>query len=107
MPLIVRRDGSGRPRTPVVMPIYQHGGRSARYGGLGSGDNDRGMNDKSDPGGPAVVRSGPAERAYLLGRAEDHRRLAETASAETRMVHVRLHQLYEERAARIEMVLTD
>ena len=66
------------------------------------------MSDTSDPGSPAVVRSGPDERAYLLRRAGDHRDLAERATdTETRMVHLRLRQLYEDRATRIDVVLTD
>lgn len=66
------------------------------------------MSDTPNPGSPAVVRSGPEERAYLLRRAEDHRKLAErTTDTETRMVHLRLRQLCEDRAAGIGVVLTD
>lgn len=50
------------------------------------GDRDTSFNDK--------------ERDYLLGRAAAHRRLAERAeTADARLIHLRLGDLYEERAA--------
>lgn len=57
---------------------------------------------------PAIARSGPAERDYLLGRADDHRERAEKAGdIESRLIHQRLEELYREQAALIVMVLPD
>lgn len=63
------------------------------------------MSERHDPTAPAVRRSGPEERDYLLARAEKHRRLAEQAGMDgPKRVHLRLQRLYQERAARVDMV---
>ncbi|WP_294323507.1 hypothetical protein [uncultured Sphingomonas sp.] len=52
--------------------------------------------------------SATEERAYLLGRAEVHRQLAEnTTEIEIRAIHLRMSRLYAEQAALIVMVLSD
>lgn len=53
-------------------------------------------------------RFGTEERDYLLGRADDHRDLAGRAEdAGTRAIHMRLHTLYTEQAARAALVVPD
>jgi len=53
-------------------------------------------------------RSGPEERNYLLRRAKDHSRLAEiTDEPGSRMIHLRLQKLYNERAALAAIVVSD
>ena len=48
------------------------------------------------------------ERDYLLGRASDHRRMAEMADeAELKMIHTRFQHLYEARAQRCDWVDLD
>lgn len=53
--------------------------------------------------GVSATRTGPAERDYLLTRAEEHGQLAEKADQpETRAIHLRLQQLYRDRAEACE-----
>lgn len=63
------------------------------------------MSDQHTP--DPLLRSGAEERDYLLGRAEDHRELAERADPASRTIHLRLRQLYQERAALIGMAVQD
>ncbi|MGW8192318.1 hypothetical protein [uncultured Sphingomonas sp.] len=57
---------------------------------------------------PLAPLSPLEERAYLLGRAEVHRQLAEnTAEIEIRAIHLRMARLYAEQAALIVMVVSD
>jgi len=66
------------------------------------------MNQHDDGGDTLPERSGEEEHAYLLGRAEAHRRLAEEAQqSETRLIHLRLQQLYTARANLIDLVDTN
>lgn len=53
-------------------------------------------------------RSGNEEHSYLIGRANDHRRMADKADdAGTRGIHMRLHKLYTEQAELIGVVIRD
>ena len=54
-----------------------------------------------------IVRSGPEEREYLLRRAESHLQLGEkTNEMGSKLIHLRLHRLYKERAETLRMVLS-
>lgn len=66
----------------------------------------RAMSQIAQPASP--ILSATEERAYLLGRAEVHRQLAEnSAEIEIRAIHLRMSRLYAEQAALIVMVLPD
>ncbi|WP_022685717.1 hypothetical protein [Sphingomonas phyllosphaerae] len=66
------------------------------------------MNDEHDHGADSIERTGREERDYLLQRADGHRQLAEkTEESGAKMIHTRLKQLYEERAAKIDLVDSD
>lgn len=53
-------------------------------------------------------RSEDEERKYLLGRANDHWRMADKADdVGTRGIHMRLHRLYTEQAELIGVVIPD
>jgi len=53
-------------------------------------------------------RTGPEEQEYLLRRADDHHLLAErTGDSDARAIHLRLRQLYLQRAGRAVVVHQD
>lgn len=61
------------------------------------------MSDQHQP--EPFPRSGPEERDYLLRRADAHRKIADkTEDPGARAIHLRIQQLYQERAAAIDMV---
>lgn len=63
------------------------------------------MSEPVEPTLDPVERAGPEERAYLLGRAAAHRALADSSDEPgAQAVHLRLEQLYHERAAQVDMV---
>lgn len=122
--------GLGQPREPILcidtsasysrhadhraalnrelVPKYQPSGASGSCRYSPHADSSRTMCAASDNDDKAKTRSGPEEQAYLLGRADAHRRLGEqTTDTETRLVHVRLQQLYEDRAAAVDVVVPD
>ena len=54
------------------------------------------------------LRTGPAERDYLIKRADDHRLLAEQShDPEARLIHSRFSSLYQQQAEAIALVVQD
>ncbi|USU06824.1 hypothetical protein NF700_08030 [Sphingomonadaceae bacterium OTU29MARTA1] len=66
------------------------------------------MNDDSDSSPSPADRSGPSERTYWSMRADVHRQRAEDAQEkDTRSIHLKLAELYDEHAATVGIVHPD